>query len=112
MDACPICGGRIIGDGYTVVRHCENCEEISSYEPDADIVFCKEKQKLKNCPFCGSKAIIIYDEKEHNFQIVGCSNQKSMFCPRPSTVAYKNTEGVYDYKWWNRREEKNDLDSL
>lgn len=37
-----LCGGDMIGDGYTVVRHCEFCkeEEYFDKEPDGDPVYC------------------------------------------------------------------------
>ena len=38
-DSCPNCGGSMIGDGYTVVRHCEYADS-AGYEPDAEAVLC------------------------------------------------------------------------
>ncbi len=42
MNSCPNCGGTIIGDGYTTVRHCENSESehIWDSEPDASVILC------------------------------------------------------------------------
>jgi len=39
---CPNCGGSIIGDGYTTVRHCELADNniIMESEPDAPIILC------------------------------------------------------------------------
>ena len=37
---CTTCGGDMIGDGYTLVRHCENVEDIEGLEPDANPVYC------------------------------------------------------------------------
>ena len=37
---CPTCGGEILGDGYTVVLHCEYAEEIDEYTPDDGVVLC------------------------------------------------------------------------
>ena len=37
---CPYCGGDIIGDGYTIVLHCENVDVPLDIEPDADIIYC------------------------------------------------------------------------
>lgn len=39
-DVCPVCGGSIIGDGYTMTFHCENVDLPSDIEPDADVVYC------------------------------------------------------------------------
>ena len=40
---CPICGGSIVGDGFTIVLHCESTKaDISCVEPDADIIYCEE----------------------------------------------------------------------
>lgn len=41
MNNCPICGGNIIGDGITVVYHCEFVD-ISDIqvEPDSNIILC------------------------------------------------------------------------
>lgn len=36
---CPNCGGPLLGDGYTVVLHCEFAE-IRDQEPDADPIYC------------------------------------------------------------------------
>lgn len=38
---CKTCGGSMTGDGYTVVRHCENVDVIGEgYEPDANPLRC------------------------------------------------------------------------
>ena len=37
---CPICGGRMLGDGYSVVSHCENVDLPMDVEPDSDPIFC------------------------------------------------------------------------
>jgi uncharacterized protein (DUF983 family) len=39
---CPVCGGTMIGDGYTTVLHCENADEstYADHEPDARPVYC------------------------------------------------------------------------
>ena len=41
---CPICGGTMVGDGYTTLRHCEFArdEDIEGKEPDAGPVYCVE----------------------------------------------------------------------
>jgi hypothetical protein len=35
--SCPICGGTMVGDGHTTLRHCEFArdEDIEGKEPDA-----------------------------------------------------------------------------
>jgi len=40
---CHTCGGEMIGDGYTVVFHCESADEEDwrYSEPDADPVYCQ-----------------------------------------------------------------------
>lgn len=57
--SCPVCGGSIIGDGFTSVRHCENTNiDISCVEPDANTIYCKEstvKRKKAMCPVCGER---------------------------------------------------------
>ena len=42
--SCPICGGTMVGDGYTTLRHCEFArdEDIEGKEPDAGPVYCVE----------------------------------------------------------------------
>lgn len=55
--------------------------------------------ELLCCPFCGATGKIINEEQE--FRIVGC-NKKSMMCPNPSIVVYKN-DGEWDYRPWNLR---------
>ncbi len=41
---CPNCGGTMIGDGYTSVRHCENVDVPEDLEPDAPPVYCPASQ--------------------------------------------------------------------
>lgn len=38
---CPNCGGKLLGDGVTMVRHCENADVPLDVEPDSDVIFCK-----------------------------------------------------------------------
>lgn len=40
---CPVCGGTIVGDGYTIARHCENVDLPLDVEPDVDVIYCKEE---------------------------------------------------------------------
>lgn len=40
MDTCPNCGGRLLGDGYRTVRHCEFSSDVFEIEPDAAPVLC------------------------------------------------------------------------
>jgi len=44
MNNCPICGGALIGDGFSDVVHCEFAreEDVAGKEPDADPVYCVE----------------------------------------------------------------------
>lgn len=43
-DRCPNCGSMMVGDGYTMVKHCElidiNEERYQTPEPDAAPIFC------------------------------------------------------------------------
>jgi len=41
---CPVCGGNMIGDGYTTVYHCENVRDCPNLEPDAEPVYCDEQK--------------------------------------------------------------------
>jgi len=43
LHSCPVCGGSIIGDGYTIARHCENVDLPLDREVDAPILLCEEK---------------------------------------------------------------------
>ena len=45
---CPVCGGLMIGDGYTIVYHCENVDLPLDIEPDAGPIFCNEMGKSFN----------------------------------------------------------------
>ena len=40
MLSCKHCGGRMEGDGYSVVLHCEYVEDTDGYEPDANPLYC------------------------------------------------------------------------
>jgi len=40
---CQTCGGDLVGDGYSTIRHCENLDVIGEgYEPDAGPLHCQE----------------------------------------------------------------------
>jgi hypothetical protein len=43
---CPNCGGNLVGDGYTVVLHCETIE-VPSVEPDGHPVFCADQYVME-----------------------------------------------------------------
>lgn len=43
---CIMCGGNMIGDGYSMVLHCENYEgDIYDMEPDANPLYCAGPRK-------------------------------------------------------------------
>lgn len=44
MDACKVCGGEMVGDGYTTVISCENAD-ATGYEPDAEPVYCDDMEE-------------------------------------------------------------------
>lgn len=40
---CKNCGSDMIGDGYTMTRHCETLDIIGEgYEPDCAPIYCKD----------------------------------------------------------------------
>jgi hypothetical protein len=39
-DRCPDCGGTIVGDGYTMARHCEYVDLPDGREADAPLLTC------------------------------------------------------------------------
>lgn len=39
-DQCPRCGEWLIGDGYTVVRHCPNADVPLDAAPDDRLIVC------------------------------------------------------------------------
>lgn len=39
-EQCPNCGEWMVGDGYTVVRHCPNAEVPMDVAPDERVVYC------------------------------------------------------------------------
>jgi len=39
--SCLNCGGHMIGDGYTMVLHCEFVDDIFDIEPDAPPIYCE-----------------------------------------------------------------------
>ena len=43
---CYNCGGKILGNGITVVRHCENAEVPPDVEPDSGVIFCKPAELI------------------------------------------------------------------
>ena len=40
---CPVCGGTMIGDGYTTPIHCENVDIDPWIEPDFGPIYCVEE---------------------------------------------------------------------
>jgi len=38
--SCKTCGGTMIGDGHTTVRHCEYADVPMDVEPDAGPIYC------------------------------------------------------------------------
>lgn len=45
---CKNCGGTMVGDGYTMVLHCEFAFiDHSLYEPDAEPVYCTKETIMK-----------------------------------------------------------------
>lgn len=44
---CPNCGGKLHGDGYGTVLHCEFADEEDYWysEPDAEPVFCRKDEQ-------------------------------------------------------------------
>ena len=41
--SCPVCGGTMIGDGYTTPIHCENVDLDPWIEPDFGPIYCIEE---------------------------------------------------------------------
>ena len=41
--SCPVCGGTMIGDGYTTPIHCENVDLDPWIEPDFGPIYCVEE---------------------------------------------------------------------
>ncbi len=37
---CPVCGGTLVGDGYTIVSHCECVEPPDGAEADSGPWYC------------------------------------------------------------------------
>lgn len=37
---CIDCGSDILGDGFTIIYHCEYVEDLESFEPDAGTLYC------------------------------------------------------------------------
>lgn len=50
----------MIGDGYTVVRHCENTDPAAELEPDANPIYCEEPMSYK-----ADQHYIVFTRGEH-----------------------------------------------
>ena len=87
-DCCPHCGGSLVGDGYTLVRHCENAvddDRIWSSEPDAPVIYCDWKEEVPcgsgvdqtHPPYVGiiegiggfNSAVFVWDEEMQGYDI-------------------------------------------
>jgi hypothetical protein len=44
-DRCPVCGGSLVGDGYTLALHCENADLPADREPDAPVYACRSDEE-------------------------------------------------------------------
>ena len=56
-------------------------------------------KKLKRCPFCGGKAVIVHDDKANGYYIT-CSNGTECWIV-PRTSLYTGLETAIEA--WNRR---------
>ena len=45
---CKICGGDMVGNGYTSHIHCEYAEGYEDKEPDAEPTLCDSKEDDEN----------------------------------------------------------------
>jgi len=43
-ETCPVCGGFMVGDGYTTVLHCEGTDP-DPVEPDAEPIYCNFEEE-------------------------------------------------------------------
>lgn len=41
LTVCRNCGGTMVGDGYTIVLHCEYADCPEDIEPDGKPVYCE-----------------------------------------------------------------------
>lgn len=41
LGACCNCGGTMVGDGYTIVLHCEYVDCPEDVEPDSKPIYCE-----------------------------------------------------------------------
>ena len=48
-NCCKDCGGKMIGDGFTIVLHCEFADDELYFdkEPDAGPIYCNLSDELK-----------------------------------------------------------------
>jgi hypothetical protein len=52
---CERCGGSLVGDGYTLAKHCEFLEHDPTWEPDSGPHYCNEFNEwetLRECSNC------------------------------------------------------------
>jgi len=67
---CAKCGGTMVGDGYTMVRHCENVEDITGMEADSGPIYCnygevEDENPCANCRCeCDGIPCAIFDEAD------------------------------------------------
>ena len=45
-DYCYNCGGKILGDGIPLIRHCENADVPLDAKPEAGTIFCKPAELI------------------------------------------------------------------
>jgi len=64
-DTCPTCGGRMIGDGYTSVRVCENVPDVPlNIEADAGPLYCCNRYDPEEDPIVGCGCCVQMSTKE------------------------------------------------
>lgn len=42
ITVCPVCGGTILGDGYSIPLHCESADLPLDCEADGNILLCEK----------------------------------------------------------------------
>ena len=89
-DTCSVCGGRMVGDGYTMVQHCENSTlDISDIEPDAPAIPCRRSESAR-CETC----VHGHDIDIHTNSMVACGPQGKAHDPNHCCTGWRRVTTI------------------
>lgn len=105
--ACPICGGTILGDGWTTPMHCENVFDLDGRECDGPVIFCKDprpKYTVARAPKDDHERLyaalnstdedLFEGEEDHRLYVTGRNKEGDRILLGSVSISYLHLKGV------------------